>query len=74
MLITDKGRDLDEKSVVVIKDNKYVGYGFFTLNYQINNYDVLDSLIIKNEYIENSKDIIIKYLKKNKIEKLINFD
>jgi len=73
-LITDKGRDLDEKSVVVIKDNKYVGYGFFTLNYQINNYDVLDSLIIKNEYIENSKDIIIKYLKKNKIEKLINFD
>ena len=74
MLITDKGRDLDEKSVVVIKDNKYVGYGFFTLNYQINNYYVLDSLIIKNEYIENSKDIIIKYLKKNKIEKLINFD
>ena len=74
MLITDKGRDLDEKSVVVIKDNKYVGYGFFTLNYQINNYDVLDSLIFKNEYIENSKDIIIKYLKKNKIEKLINFD
>ena len=74
MLITDKGRDLDEKSVVVIKDNKYVGYGFFTLNHQINNYDVLDSLIIKNEYIENSKDIIIKYLKKNKIEKLINFD
>jgi DNA polymerase-3 subunit epsilon len=74
MLIIDKGRDIDEKSVIVIKDNKYIGYGFFTLNHQINNYDVLDSLIIKNEYIENSKDIIIKYLKKNKIEKLINFE
>ena len=74
MLIIDKGRDIDEKSVIVIKDNKYIGYGFFTLNHQINNYDVLDSSIIKNEYIENSKDIIIKYLKKNKIEKLINFE
>ena len=74
MLIIDKGRDIDEKSVIVIKDNKYIGYGFFTLNHQINNYDVLDSLIIKNEYVENSKDIIIKYLKKNKIEKLINFE
>ena len=74
MLLVDKGRDIDEKSVIVIKNNNYIGYGFFTLNHQISNFDVLDSLIVKNEYIENSKDVILKYLKKNKIEKLITFD
>ena len=74
MLLVDKGRDIDEKSVIVVKDNTYIGYGFFSLNHQISNFDVLDSLIVKNEYIENSKEVILKYLKKNKIEKLINFE
>ena len=74
MLLVDKGRDIDEKSVIVVKDNHYIGYGFFTLNHQISNFDVLDSLIVKNEHIENSKEVILKYLKKHKIEKLINFD
>ncbi len=74
MLLVDKGRDIDEKSVIVVKNNNYVGYGFFTLNHQISNFDVLDSLIVKNEHIENSKEVILKYLKKHKIEKLINFD
>ena len=74
MLLIDKGRDIDEKSVIVVKNNNYIGYGFFTLNHQISNFDVLDSLIVKNEHIENSKEVILKYLKKHKIEKLINFD
>ena len=74
MLLVDKGRDIDEKSVIVVKDNTYIGYGFFSLNHQISNFDVLDSLIVKNEYIENSKEVILKYLKKNKIEKLINLE
>ena len=74
MLLVDKGRDIDEKSVIVVKNNNYIGYGFFTLNHQISNFEVLDSLIVKNEHIENSKEVILKYLKKHKIEKLINFD
>ena len=74
MLLIDKGRDIDEKSVIVVKNNNYIGYGFFTLNHQISNFEVLDSLIVKNEYIENSKEVILKYIKKYKIEKLINFD
>ncbi|MDA8558993.1 exonuclease domain-containing protein [Flavobacteriaceae bacterium] len=74
MLLIDKGRDIDEKSVIVVKNNNYIGYGFFTLNHQISNFEVLDSLIVKNEYIENSKEVILKYLKKHKIEKLINVD
>ncbi len=47
MLIIDKGRSIDEKSVILIKNKKYVGYGYFTLNYQINNIEILESLIKK---------------------------
>ena len=29
MLIIDKGRTVNEKSVILIKDNKYIGYDLF---------------------------------------------
>ena len=74
MLIIDKGRSLNEKSVILIKNNKYIGYGFFYLNYQINNIEILESLIVKNENIDNSKELILKYLRKNKCEKIINLE
>ena len=62
------------KSVILIKNNKYIGYGFFSLNYQINNIEILESLIVKNENIDNSKELILKYLRKNKCEKIINLE
>ena len=74
MLIIDKGRSINEKSVILIKNNKYIGYGFFSLNYQINNIEILESLIVKNESIDNSKELILKYLRKNKCEKIINLE
>lgn len=74
MLIIDKGRSIDEKSVILIKKNKYVGYGYFTLNYQINNIEILESLITKSEKIEEPEFLIINFLKKHKIEKTINID
>ena len=74
MLIIDKGRSLNEKSVILIKNNIYIGYGFFSLNYQINNIEILESLIVKNENIDNSKELILKYLRKNKCEKIINLE
>lgn len=74
MLIIDKGRNVNEKSVIMIKDNKYFGYGFFNLNHQINNLEILESLLIKNEYVENSKELILNYLRKNNCDKIIDLD
>jgi DNA polymerase-3 subunit epsilon len=71
-MLIDKGRNIDEKSVILIKDNKYQGYGYFTLNYQINNIEILESLISKSDNTYESELIIINYLKKNKVEKIIN--
>lgn len=74
MLIIDKGRNVNEKSVIMIKDYKYLGYGFFNLNHQINNLEILESLLIKNEYVENSKELILNYLRKNNYDKIIDLD
>ena len=74
MLIIDKGRSIDEKSVILIKNKKYVGYGYFTLNYQINNIEILESLITNSKTIEEPEFLIINFLKKHKIEKIINID
>ncbi len=73
MILIDKGRDVSEKSVILIENNAYKGYGFTDLSYQINNLDVLKSLITSTSTIEIQNDIIIKYLKNNTIEKIIRF-
>lgn len=74
MLIIEKGRNINEKSVIMIKDYKYLGYGFFNLNHQINNLEILESLLIKNEYVENSKELILNYVRKNNCYKIIDLD
>lgn len=33
MFIIDKGRDVDECLVILIENGKYIGFGFFNLNY-----------------------------------------
>ena len=72
MIIIDKGRNIDEKSVILIKESNYVGYGYFNLNYQITNYNILESLIIESNTSLNSNKLIIAFIKKNKVEKIIN--
>ena len=71
MLLIDRGRDIDEKSVVLIKDGVFRGIGFFDLNYQINNQDILESLITPMENNRDTQHIIQSYMRKNKRLKII---
>ena len=41
MLIVDRGREIDERSVILIENGEYKGFGFCNLNYQINNPEIL---------------------------------
>ncbi len=71
MLIIDKGRDLDERSVVLIENGQYKGFGFFNLNFQINNPEVLKSIITPMQDNRDAQHIIQGYLRKNKVLKIV---
>ena len=66
MLIIDKGRFVDEKSVVVIENGIFKGLGFFDLNHQINNTEVLLSLITPMSNNKDNQHIIQSYVRRNK--------
>lgn len=74
MVIVDKGRDVGERSVILIKNGIYTGYGYVNLNYQINNVNVLESLITPMENNRDTQHIIQNYLRRNKNIKLISLD
>ena len=74
MVIIDKGRDVDERSAILIENGIFKGLGFFNLNYQINNIKVLESIITPMKNNRHTQHIIQSYLRKNKRIKRIIFD
>lgn len=74
MVIIDKGRDIDERSVILIENGVFKGLGFFNLNYQINNIEVLESIITPMKNNRDTQHIIQSYLRKNKRLKIVSLD
>lgn len=72
MLIIDRGRDIDEKSVIVIENGEFKGLGFYELNHQINNPEVLLSLITPMSNNRDNQHIIQSYVRRNKKRLKIN--
>lgn len=71
MIIIDKGRDIDERSVLYIENGVFKGLGFFDLNYQITNIEVLKSIITPMENNRDTQHIIQSHLRRNKRLKII---
>ena len=74
MVIVDKGRDIDERSAIYIENGVFKGIGFFNLNYQINNLELLQSIITPMENNRDTQHIIQSYLRRNKRLKIIQFN
>ncbi|MGB1230859.1 MAG: exonuclease domain-containing protein [Winogradskyella sp.] len=72
MLIVDKGRDVHEKSVFLVENGIFKGFGFFDLNLQITNKDILASLITPMSNTKDNQHIIQSYIRRNKRLKIIN--
>ncbi len=72
MVIIDQGRDLDEKSVIYIENGVFKGLGFYNLNHQINNIEVLESIITPMENNRDTQHIIQSYLRRHKKVKTIS--
>ncbi|RAJ17130.1 DNA polymerase-3 subunit epsilon [Olleya aquimaris] len=71
MVIIDRGREVDERSAILIQNGVFKGFGFFNLNYQINNLEILETIITPMENNRDQQHIIQSYLRKNKRLKII---
>jgi DNA polymerase-3 subunit epsilon len=71
MMLIDKGRDVDEKSVVLIENGIFKGLGYFNLNHQITNRKVLDSILTPMSNNKDNQHIIQSYMRRNKRLKVI---
>ncbi|WP_452221010.1 exonuclease domain-containing protein [Lacinutrix salivirga] len=71
MVIVDKGRDAYERSAILIENGQFKGLGFYNLNHQINNIDILESIITPMENNRDNQHIIQSYLRRNKKLKII---
>jgi DNA polymerase-3 subunit epsilon len=68
LALLDKGRELGEKSVFLIKNGVFQGFGYAALNHQINNIPILESTITPMKQSPNSTFIIESYLRQHKIK------
>ncbi len=73
MAIVDRGREIDERSVILIENGKYAGYGFYNLNFQLNNLSVLKTIITPVEDSTEARHLIKAYFRKKNGLKIIPF-
>ena len=73
MIIIDKGRNISEKSAILVENGIYKGYAFYDLNYQITNPEVLKNILIPMQNNRDVKNIIRSHVRKSKLLKVINF-
>ena len=70
--LLDKGRQIGEKGLILIKDGQLKGFGYVELNHQINNIHILESIITPMSGDENTTFIIESYLRKKQGIKVID--
>ena len=73
LAILDKGRTITERSVILVENGVYKGYAFYDLNYQINNIEILRSIIVPMQSNRDTRNNIQTYLRKAKGIKIVNF-
>jgi len=73
IIIVLKGRNLNEKSAVVIENGVFKGFCFFDLNYQILNAQVLSKILIPLIYTKDVLNTVKHYLYTKKDYKIISF-
>ncbi|WP_378184282.1 exonuclease domain-containing protein [Aquimarina sp. SS2-1] len=74
MIVIDRGRDIDEQSVILIENGEFKGIGYFTLNHQINNINILRSIITPMNHNPDAQHIIQSYVRQHKRLKVITLD
>jgi DNA polymerase-3 subunit epsilon len=71
IIIIDKGRSNNEKSIVRLKDGKYLGFGYIDVS-EITSVEMLKDCVTMKRDNHEVWMIIKNYLKKNKVERVLN--
>ena len=74
MLVIDRGRAIDERSAILIEDGIFKGIAFYTLNFQIENMDILKSILTPMQDNRDAQHIIQSYLRTKNVSKIIPLD
>lgn len=69
-IIVDKGREVEEKAIILVENNQVYGFGYTDLSYQQNDLSVLKSILTIVPNKEISKTVIKNYLNKSKVQKI----
>ncbi|MCM4157786.1 exonuclease domain-containing protein [Gramella sp. AN32] len=71
MILIGRGREVDEKCALLIEEGEFKGMGFFNLNFQISNLDIIRSIITPMSHNRDAQHIIQSYLRKKHQFKII---
>ncbi len=71
MLLIDKGRAIEENSIIFVENNEVFGYGYTNLAFQENQINILKSLLTPMKNKELSKIILKNYLQKKNTTKIV---
>ena len=74
MLLIDRGRSIDEQSAILITNGELQGFCFFNLNHQINNLDILKTLITPISHNRDAQHIVQSFLRKKNRIKIVKLD
>ena len=74
ILIVDRGPTKEERSAVLIENGRFKGVGYYNLNHQINNLDILERIITPMDDNRDARHIIQSYLRTRKVLKTIDLE
>lgn len=70
-IIIDSGRTPDERSAILIENGVYKGFGFYQLNHQITNIEILRDVITPMEDTRDTQHIIQSFLRRKRVKKIL---
>lgn len=71
MLIIGRGREMGEKSLILIEDSEFKGFGYFKLNHQISKLELIKSIITPMAHNKDAQHIIQSQLRRSKKLKVL---
>jgi len=69
--IVDHGRTPEEKSLVLMENGRYSGYGYFDATTQLQNPEELKDVIKRAHYYPDADDLVRSYLKSKNVRKIV---